>query len=243
MKNGISAALTAFVYALLCTLFCISGCDYFKGTSGKQIDDAPGGQKVLYERNLKKLVKEGHFVTVDKNEKDVFIQEDIYSTDYGIIADLTMIKSEAIGVPLYTEDIGTFGDKVFIEEFHPTDRKAYQDFLMTETQLLDPAYFSQQQYLDENINRAEALDKERTVPEMIDFIDRYPASRMVSRAISYIEYQVCAVKKDPLEAIKIYKEIKKKYPDNKQLNEIVDEYIKRANEYLEKYEAERRGTK
>ncbi|MCE1246749.1 MAG: hypothetical protein LWY06_08905 [Firmicutes bacterium] len=241
MKIRMPAALIAVVYALFCIFLCISGCH--SGGSAKQGDDEDTGKKVLYERDLKKLVREGNFVAVDKDEKDVFIQEDIYSTDYGIIADLTMIKSEAMGVPLYTEDIGTFGDKVYIEEFNPTDRKAHQDFLITETQLLDPSYYSGQKYLEENVNRAEAMDKERTVPEMLDFIDRYPDSKMASRAISYIEYQLCAVKKDPLEAIKLYKEIKKKYPDKKQLNEILDEYIKRANEYLEKYEAERRGMK
>ncbi|MCD4785611.1 MAG: hypothetical protein K8T10_17450 [Candidatus Eremiobacteraeota bacterium] len=191
---------------------------------------SPEGRRV-FERNLKKLVKEGHYVLVDKNESDILISEDIYSRDYGILEELAKIKSENLGIPLFTENIGTLGGNSFIEKVHPTDRKAYQDFLITETQLMDPSYFSKKYYLNSDYNRAEAMDKKRTVKEMIAFIGRYPESRMTHRAISYIEYQMCLVKKDPDGAIKIYKRISDKYKDAPGIQKSLEEYEKRAVRY------------
>ena len=226
----------AFAVALTISLFVmflfLAGCDALKKEEETQPKE---GKKLLYERNLKDLVRKGYFVLVDENESDRFIQEDIYSTDYGILLDLSMIKAETMGIPLYTENVSSLGSKSYVERIHPTDRKAKQTFLMIETSLLDPSYFDQKKYLDNNFNRAEAMNKKETVGEMLNFIDGFPDSKWTSRAFSYIEYTLCAYKRDPDSALKIYEEIKKKHNDNTLLKEIADKYIERAYQYKQRY--------
>jgi len=233
MKKEVHSFITALVMCFILLFIFQVGCDE------KKKDMPPEtGDRLLYERNLGSLVKKGHFVAVDQNESDRFIQEDIYSMDYGILLELTMIKSESMGIPLYIEDARTLGKEGHIERIDPTDRKARQDFLITETRLLNPSYFSQKKFLDDTYNRAEAMDKKRTLNEMIRFVKEYPHSKWASRAISYIEYQLCAVQKDPDMALKVYEKIKKNSKDNKQLSEILDFYIRRVPEYKRLYEAE-----
>ncbi len=226
----------AFAAALIISLLVMFLLQASCGNLNKESEKQPGeGEKLLYERNLKDLVRKGNFVLVDENESDRFIQEDIYSTDYGILLDLSMIKAETMGIPLYTENLSSLGGKSYIERIHPTDRKAKQTFLMIETSLLDPSYFEQKKYLDNNFNRAEAMNKKETVNEMVNFIDGFPDSKWTSRAFSYIEYILCAYKKDPDSALKIYEEIKNKHKDNTLLKEIADKYIERAYQYKQRY--------
>lgn len=226
----------AFTVALTITIIIMflfqSGCENLNREKDIQPEK---GEKLLYERNLKDLVRKGYFVLVDENESDRFIQEDIYSTDYGILLDLSMIKAETMGVPLYTENNSSLGGKSFVERIHPTDRRAKQTFLMIETSLLDPSYFNQKKHLDDNFNRAEAMDKEETVAEMVGFIDSFPDSKWTSRAFSYIEYVLCAYKRDPDSALKMYEEIKNRHNDNTLLKEIADKYIERAYQYKQRY--------
>lgn len=226
----------AFATALTISLFILfllqAGCETWNKDKEKETEK---GEKLLYERNLKDLVRKGNFVLVDENESDRFIQEDIYSTDYGILLDLSMIKAETMGVPLYTENISSLGNKSYVERIHPSDRKAKQTFLMIETSLLDPSYFDQKKYLDNNFNRAEAMNKNETVAEMTNFIDAFPDSKWTSRAFSYIEYVLCAYKKDPDSALKTYEEIKIRNKDNVMLKEIADKYIERAYQYKQRY--------
>jgi len=227
-----------YIIILFIPMFFCSGCTdrprvvEQKGDSQKdKLKIKSKGEKRVFERDLKKLVNEGHYVVVDKNESDILISEDLYSKDYGMLEELARIKSENLGIPLFTENIGTLGENTFIEKIHPTDRKAYQDFLITETQLMDPSYFSKKYYLNSDYNRAEAMDKERTVNEMIAFIDRYPQSRMTHRALSYIEYQMCLVKNDPDSAIRIYKKLSGKYKDIPGIRKSLKEYEERARKY------------
>lgn len=232
MIKEFRAFAAALTISLIIMFLLQAGCETWNKESEKQPKE---GEKLLYERNLKDLVRKGYFVLVDENESDRFIQEDIYSTDYGILLDLSMIKAETMGIPLYTENASSLGRKSYVERIHPTDRKAKQTFLMIETSLLDPSYFDQKKYLDNNFNRAEAMNKKQTVEEMVRFIDDFPDSKWSSRAFSYIEYTLCAYKKDPDSALKMYEEIKNKHNDNTLLKEIADKYIERAYQYKQRY--------
>ena len=236
MKKEIPSSVLAILLTTIMMFIFYTGCE-----PGSKKTDKPTGEseKLLYERNLKDLVRKGYFVLVDEKESDRFIQEDIYSNDYGILLELSMIKAETMGTPLYTENIRTLGTEDYIERIHPSDRKAKQNFRMIETKLLDPSYFDQKKYLDNTFNRAEAMNKEKTLDEMLKFIDAFPDSKWVSPAISYIEYILCAYQKDPAKALKVYKEIKKKHADKKQLNEIIDVYIERAHQYKTQYHSEK----
>lgn len=244
MRRYFALLLKILSLSCIICLFLSTGCEKARESVqvirhiGKPPDKAR--KKVLYERDLKKLAGEGNYVLVDKDEKDIFIQEDLYSPDYSTIIDLGRIKAEGMGVSLFTEDAATLGSGKFIEEINPIDRKAYHDFLMTETMLLDPVYFNEKKYLNEenyNVNRAEAMDKGRTVDEMVDFIDRYPESKMIDRAFSYLEFQVCVVQKNPDGAIQIYEKIKEKHKDKLRLILVANEYIKRARENRENYKS------
>lgn len=228
--------------AAVVILFSLAGCEGKPavkpdGPSITPIGGAPG-EKVLFERDLKKLTDQRYYVAVDKNESDIFIQEDIFGKDLSEVEDMTRIKSEALGMPMYIEDYRTFGKPAYVLEIHPSDRRATQDFYITETSLINPEYFTKKHYLDNNINRAEALDKKRTVTEMTEFIRRFPNSIWVPRAISYIEYHLCAVQRKPKEAIDLYTKLKKEYPENHKLISTLDDYIKRAEDYREQYRKE-----
>lgn len=230
-----------FLFGFLLFIFMFFlGCEKFTGSpvssptpqvSSPQPKDT---EKLLFERDLKSLVNKGYFVAVDKNESDKFIQENIYSKDSQVVENLARIKSESLGISLFIEDKSTLGNSDYIIKVHPTDRKATQSFFLLESQLLDPSYFKKKEYLD-NINRAEAMDKQKTVPKMMDFIRKYPDSIWVPRAISYIEYQLCAVQKNPDLAILKYRQLEKEFPGKKELLQILDDYEKRALQYREKY--------
>lgn len=233
-KHPLIIIFTLFL-AIVFFFISLGGCER-KNSDADDPAYSETGERILYERDLKKLVKEGYYVVVDKDEKDIFIHEDLYSKDYNILIDLAMIKSVALGETLYTEDEATFGTERYIEEVHPTDHRAYQDFLMTEIQLLDPSYFDSQDRYRDNYNRAEAMDKNRTIDEMIAFIDRYPESKWISRAFSYIEYQLCVAQKNPEEALTLYESIKEEHPEFEKVQTIADVYIERAHRYQKEYQ-------
>lgn len=191
-------------------------------------------QRLLFEKDLESRVDAGQLVVVDKAESDRYIHEDLSTHDLTKALTFARLKSEVLEQPLFIENEETFGQDDNVAQVNPTDRKAWQELTLLELDLKDEFERTHpddlQGYLDEG-----ALDPKRTPQAMVDFIDRYPDSNLVSTALAHLEYTLCVARQDPRQALAIYRDLAERHADQRYLVGLLPEYQDRAVEYLQHY--------
>lgn len=192
------------------------------------------GENRLFEKDLDARLRAGQLVVVDKTESDRFIHEDLSTHDLTKALTFARLKSEVLEQPLFIENEDTYGVDDKVAQVNPTDRKAWQELTLLELDLKDEFARTHPQdlqgYLDEG-----ALDPQRTPQAMIEFIDRYPDSNLVSTALAHLEYTLCVARKDPRAAMALYRDLGERHKDQAYLVGLLPEYNDRAVEYLQHY--------
>ena len=79
-----------FLIWIVILICLIGGCKGRKNPSNET--SSHKRERILFERDLKNLVKQGYFVVVDKNESDAYIQENLFGKDLQMVESLARIK-------------------------------------------------------------------------------------------------------------------------------------------------------
>lgn len=192
------------------------------------------GENRLFEKDLQSRLRAGQLVVVDKTESDRYIHEDLSTHDLTKALTFARLKSEVLEQPLFIENEDTYGGDDKVAQVNPTDRKAWHELTLLEMDLKDEFARTHPQdlqgYLEER-----ALDPQRTPQAMIEFIDRYPDSNLVSTALAHLEYTLCVARKDPRAAMAFYRDLAERHKDQPYLVGLLPEYNERAVEYLQHY--------
>lgn len=192
------------------------------------------GEKRLFEKDLESRVQSGQLVVVDKAESDRYIHEDLSTHDLTKALTFARLKSEVLEQPLFIENEETFGEDDNVAQVNPTDRKAWHELTLLELDLKDEFARTHPDDLPGYLEEA-ALDPQRTPAAMVDFIDRYPDSNLVSTALAHLEYTLCVARKDPRQAMAVYGDLAERHPEQRYLVGLLPEYQARAVEYLQHY--------
>lgn len=191
-----------------------------------------GGAKysgVLFSKDLKERVRQGHLVIVDKDESDKFIQEDLATHDLITALTFARYKSEVLEQPLYIESAATLGKKDTVAKVEPSDRQAWQHLVLLEIDLKSKYEKQHPNDLDGYMSE-KALDAKRVPAAMQEFIGQYPDSYVVTTALAHIEYSLCSASKNFDQAVAIYDKLAQKYPNSDVLAQYLPEYRQRAIE-------------